>query len=261
MSLGTSRVMLIPHGGRHFSRTVLSGFVAPVLVGWPFVFLVSILVWALGSFSAAWYTALVLIGLQLIVGLVLAVVAFREQVREIRWIDLLPSVRPTVAVFQKGRGSDVVAVADLRSVGVVERFRLGRSTGSEIVFTTVEGRGITCPATNSGDRLMVPAATLGGWFADRLGPAGVEVAHETVVEQTNLTVENWYTAAQVAAVWQVPVQDVEATAGRLAVRSQMFIPRVGALHGVNRELTTMIYNPDDVHMVAAEVPTSSQRDL
>jgi hypothetical protein len=38
----------------------------------------------------------------------------------------------------------------------------------------------------------------------------------------------------------------------------MFTPRVGALHGVNRTLATMIYNPDDVYIVAADVPTASQ---
>jgi hypothetical protein len=255
MSLGTSRLVFISRAGRHLALTVFSGFVAPVLVGWPFVFLVSAPIWAVAGFSVAWHAALAMTGLLLVVGLALAVVVFREQSREIHWIEVDPAVRPTVVVFGKRRGSDVVAAAGLRSVGVVEKFRLGRGTGSEIVFTTADGRTITCPATGIGPRLMVPAVTLGGWLADRLGPAGVEVTHEAVVEQANMTIENWYTAAQVAAVWRLPVRDVGPTADRLAVRSQVFTPRVGALHGVNRKLTTTIYNPDDVHKVAADVPS------
>ena len=128
------------------------------------------------------------------------------------------------------------------------------------MFNTAEGRGITCPGTFLGPRLMVPAATVGRWFANRLGPAGVEVAHETVLDRAYPTIENWYTANQVAAVWRVPVQDVSRIADRLAVRCQMFTPRVGALHGVNLRLTTMIYNPDDVYIVAADVPAASQED-
>jgi hypothetical protein len=232
--------------------------VALALVGWPFLLLLSGLIWVFAGFSAAWHTALVLTGLLLVVGLVLAVLTFREQLNEICWIELQPPGEPTVVMFKKVRGAESIAVADLRSVSVVEKFKLGGSTGSEIVFDTAAARSITCPGTILGPRLMVPAATVGKWFADRLEPAGITVTHETVLERANPPIQNWYTAVQVAAVWQVPVQDVDRLADQLAVRSQMFTPRVGALHGVNRKLTTMIYNPDDVHIVAADVPTTSQ---
>jgi hypothetical protein len=241
MSVDASRVTYIPHLGRHLLTSFLAGLAVPVLVGGAPAFLVTALVWALGSFSAAWHTGLVLAGLGLVVGLVLAGWFLHRQLAEIRWIDL----QPARVVFRKVRGTESIAAADLRSVHVVEKVKLGRSTGCEVRFATAD-RQFTCPKTYT-DPLLVPAATLGGFFAGHLGPAGVAVTYETVVQRADLPIEEWYTRSQVAALWGVPVAGVDDLARRHEVPNRQFTPRVGAMHGVNR--TVQVFNPDDVHLI------------
>jgi len=142
-------------------------------------------------------------------------------------------------VFQKVRGTDSVAVADLRSVHVVEKVRLGRNVGCDVWFTTADRH-----FRIHGDP---PAATQRAFFTEHLGPAGVEVTSETVVRRADLLIEHWYTRSQVAAVWGVPVEDVDDLARRHEVPNREFTPRIGAMHGVNR--TVQVFNPDDVHIV------------
>jgi hypothetical protein len=247
MSVDASRVTYIPHLGRHLSTSFLAALAVPAIVGGAPAFLVTGLVWALGSFSAAWHTGLVLVGLGLVAGLVLGGWFLYQQLAEVRWFD----VQPTGVVFKRVRGAETIAAAELRSVHVVEKIKLGRSTGCEIRFTTAD-RQFTCPRTFS-NPLLVPAATLDGFLTERLGPAGVEVTHETVVERAGLLVEHWYTRSQVAALWGVRVEEVDDLARRHEVPNRSFTPRVGAMHGVNR--TVQVFNPDDVHIVASTTPS------
>ena len=254
MSLDASRVVFMPHVGRHLLALVFGGLAIPsVIGGLPLAFLLTGLVWVLCGFSAAWHTALVLAGLLLVAGLVIAVLMVHDQWQEVRWIELQPAGEPTLVVFKKVLGTDSMAVADLRLVNVVETLRLGQSTGSEILFTTAEGHTIRCPKS-LGPSLMAPAAALGGWFTDRLGPSGVEVTYETVVKRAHLTIESWYTRSQVAAIWEVPREEVDGIVDLHEVRREAITPRVGAMHGVNR--TMWLFDPDDVHTVAAQLPTA-----
>ena len=236
MSVDASRVVVIPDVGRRLRTAALAGLLVPVLVGAIPTYLLSLLVWVFGGFSAAWHTALVLTGLGLLVGLTFGGRWAYRELNAIRWIDL----RPGRVVFQKVRGTDSVAVSDLRSVHVVEKIKLGRSIGSEARFTTLDRRFESSP-------LMVPAATL----AERLGATGLEVTHETVTERAHLPIESWYTRSQVAAIWGVPVDD--DLLAQLKVPGQNYTPRIGAMHGVNH--TRRVFNPDDVHLAAAQLPT------
>lgn len=251
MSVDASRIMYIPHVGRHLLLIISFGLAVPGLAGGFPALLLIWLVLVFQGFTAAWQTALVLVCLGLAIGLVMAGSWIYKDLDEIRWIDLQPLGEPTLVVFKKIRGSDSVSVAHLRSVHIVEKFRLGRSIGCDIWFTTADGRRFRCPKSVSSP-LLVPAATLGGWFTERLGPAGVEVTSETVIERTHPPIEFWYERSQVAALWGVPIEDVDELVARLEVPRQEFTPRIGAMHGVNH--TRRVFDPDDAHIVAAQVP-------
>ncbi|GLZ00269.1 hypothetical protein [Actinoplanes sp. NBRC 103695] len=250
MTVDASRITYIRHVGRHLFRGALAGLAVPFMVAGPAAFLVTVLVWALGSFSAAWRTGLVLAALGLILGLVIVGWFVYQQLGETRWIEVWPPGAATRVGFTKVRGTDAVAVADLRSVHVVETIELGRSIGCEVWFTTSDRR-FRFPKI---EPLRVPAAKLDGWFTERLGPAGVEVTSETVINRLNMTIEHWYTRSQVAAIWGIPVQSVDRLAALLEVPNQSFTPRFGAMRGV--DLTVQAFNPDDVHLVAAKVPAA-----
>ena len=86
----------------------------------------------------------------------------------------------------------------------------------------------------------------------------MEVGHETVPERAHLPIESWYSAGRVAELWQVPVDEVAALAGRLRVRTETYSPRVGAMHDVNPDRTG--YEPDDVHEARAAVPGARASD-
>lgn len=57
-------------------------------------------------------------------------------------------------------------------------------------------------------------------------------------------------AGLVAALWGVPAEEVDGLADRLDVRCEPFAPRFGATG------TVRLCNPDDVHLVADQVPAA-----
>jgi hypothetical protein len=244
-SVRDRRLVLIRHPGRHLAAAALAGFVTPVVVGLPVLgFLVTPLVWGFFGFSAAWRTVAVLAGLLLAIGVPIMALLGRDELRTVRWIE----VQPEGVTLRRIRGIDRIAVSDLRRVVIVERIKLGRSLGGEVALETVAGPVVRCPPAPAP---RATAAELVAWFTAHLGPAGVDVGHETVAERAHLPIENWYTAAQVAGLWHVPVNEVAALAGRLRVRTETYSPRIGAMHGVNPERS--VYEPDDVHEAAAAV--------
>jgi hypothetical protein len=249
MSVEATRIMYIPSIRSHLLMIFGAGLMVPLIVAWFPAMLLLFLVWVSGSFSAAWHTALVLAGLTLLVGLVLASWFLYDQLKEIRWIDLEPPRKPTRLDFKKLRGTDSMAVTDLRSVHVKEVFKVGKSAGCTIRFTSSE-RQFSCPMSGTAP-LGMSAAKLGEWFTERLGYAGVEVTDETVIERAYLPIDHWYTRYQVAAIWGVPIDEVDDLCVRLKVVNRRYIPRIGMMHGVNHPVQA--FDPDDVYIVAPQV--------
>jgi hypothetical protein len=88
MDVDASRVTFVAHAGRHLARCVSSSLALPVLLaGAPILFILAPLVWAVFGIGAAWNTVLVLAGILLMVGVVLAGFMAHDQLREPRWIE------------------------------------------------------------------------------------------------------------------------------------------------------------------------------
>jgi len=248
MSVRDRRLVLIRQPGRHLAAASLASLVIPLVVGLPVLcFLVTPLAWGFFGFSAAWRTVAVLAGLLLAIGLPIMVLLGRAELRTVRWIE----VQPGWVILRRIRGVDRIAMSDLRRIVIVERVKLGRSLGGEVTLETAAGPVVRCPPGPEPRALVA-------WFTAHLGPAGVDVRHETVAERAHLPIESWYSAAQVAGLWQVPVDEVAALAGRLRVRTETYSPRVGAMHGVNQERT--VFDPDDVHEAVAAVAGARTED-
>lgn len=229
---------------------MLVNLAIPLVVGLPALCLVvAPLVWALFGFSAAWRTAAVLGGLLLVLGVAVMVLMSRDGLRAVRWIEVEPAESPAWVTIRRLLGTDRIPVPDLRRVVIVDGFKLGRSVGGEVVFETAAGPVLRCPP---GPQPRMTAPGLADWFTAQLQPAGVAVTYETAVVRAYLTIEAWYETAQVAALWQVPADEVAVLARRLHVREQIFTPRTNVMYGGST--SRLVYEPDTVHEVAAAVP-------
>lgn len=203
-----------------------------------------------GGAVAVWRTGLVLLGLLLLAGVVVAVVMVRGAMTDVCRVELRPGDAPTVLVVRRVWGSSTIPVADLRRVVVVERRRLDRCDGVQVVLHS-DGEVWTCPAGSGSPMERVSPLELAGWLTGRLGPAGVRVECETETVPACLTLENWWTAEKVAQVWRVPVARVAETARQQGVRSDTLLPRIGAMYQPGRSIGPL-YDPDDVCRVVAQ---------
>jgi hypothetical protein len=259
MDMDASRVTFVAHAGQHLARCVSSALALPMLLaGAPILFILAPLVWAVFGVGAAWNTVLVLAGILLMVGVVLAGFMAYDQLREPRWIECQPAGIAERLVMKRILGTETIPVSDVRLVHVQERFKLDQTTGCDVTVALADGRTFTCPRI-MGPRVMVPAAELGAWFRRRLGHTGIEVVHETAVERVRLLSNYWYGPARVAAIWNVRVGEVGTIAKRFAVDSEMRTPYVDGTY--RYDLTGPVFDPNDVHAVAADVRRAQKRGI
>lgn len=244
------RLVFLPSLTGHLLSSAAAGMVIPLVVTLPAtLFCVLPVAGVVGGGAGALRTGLVLFGLLLLAGVAVAVALVRAAGTDVRWVELRPGAAPTVLVVRRVWGRSTVRVADLRRVVVVERRKLDRRIGVQVVVHT-GGETVTCTAGQGSPTERVGVAQLAGWVSERLASAGVLVEWETVTEPALLTVENWWTAEKVAQAWRVPVARVPEIAQQQGVRSHTGLSRIGATHQPGRS-TGPRYDPDDVCRVAA----------
>lgn len=246
------RLLFLPRLAGRLLESVGAGLLVPAVVTCPLVlFVVLPVAGVIGGFAALWRTALVSLVLLLTAGVVVAAMAARAATETVRWVDLRPAHPPATFTVRRGWRSADTPLSDLRRITVLRRYRLAAFLGVRVVLHagTRTVTGDFAPGKGA------DAAALAAWLAGRLAPAGVEVASETVDEPALLPVEAWWPARKVAAMWNVPVEQVAGMAQEHDVRSRTLLPRAGALHRPGHPVPPH-YNPDDVCRVARRsVPT------
>jgi hypothetical protein len=211
----------------------------------PLTLIALLLAVALGGLSALWQTAAVLLVVFAVAGVVVAGLSARIAATEARWLDLRSDRTPATLTVQRGWRSREIPLSDLREVTVAERHKLEAFLGVRVTLhiglQTISGD--FQPAQRAVK--LVDAAGLAHWMADRLAASEVPVRHHVERVPACLTVESWWPAEKVAAIWEVPVEQVADIAEEHEVRVKDLAPRVGAMHMPGRMAT--LYNPDDVH--------------
>ncbi|GIF06985.1 hypothetical protein [Actinoplanes siamensis] len=239
------RVVLIPRFAAHLLTSAGAGLLIPAVVATPLTLVALAVAVALGGLPALWQTAVVLFVVFAVAGVVVAGISARVAATEVRWLDLRSDRTPATLTVRQGLRSREIALSDLREVTVAERHKLDAFLGVRVTLHTgLETiSGDFEPARRAVE--LVDAAGLAHWMADRLAVSEVPVRHQVVRVPARLTVESWWPAEEVAAIWEVPVEQVPDIAEEHEVRVKDLAPRVGAMHMPGRTVT--LYNPDDVH--------------
>lgn len=236
------RLVFVPSVARYLGGNAAAGLLVPAVVAAPFTLLLVLpATWGFFGAAAAWYTALVLVGVLVLLGLALSVFVVVHEFAAVRWVALCPREAPEFLVVKRIFGETRVPMADVRRVTVLHRVKMGRPNGVDVVFHTAIGE-ISCPRVDD-------TPNLAEWLRDVL--VGVEVERKRIVDRLNLTRDQWWPPTRVAAEWRVPVEAVGALTDHLDVRIHVFTPRVGAMHGNIQSVG--LYNPDDVQEITDQL--------
>ncbi|MEV8441875.1 hypothetical protein AB0425_31220 [Actinosynnema sp. NPDC051121] len=239
------RLVFLPSVARHLGGNAAVGLVTPAAIAVPFTIVLVPAAWGFFGAAAAWYTALVLVGVPALLGLALSVFVVVDEFAAVRWVALCPLETPEFLLVKRIFGETRVPMREVRRVTVLHRVKMGKPTGVDVVFHTATGE-ISCPRV--GD-----TSDLAEWLRDVL--VGIDVERTRIVDRLNLTSDQWWPYARVAAEWGVPVEAVGALVDHLGVRSHFFTPRVGAVHGNNQGVN--LYDPDDVQEITDQLAEPS----
>jgi hypothetical protein len=238
-------LVFLPSAARYLGGNAAAGLIMPAVITAPFTIVVVLGAWGFFGATAAWYTTLVLAGVLVLLGLVLSAFMVVHEFATVRWVALCPREAPEFLLVKRIFGETRVPMGEVRRVTVLHRVKMGKPTGVDVVFHTATGE-ISCPRVDD-------PANLAEWLRDVL--VGVEVERTRIVDRVNLTRDQWWPYARVAAEWGVPAEAVVALADHLGVRSHSFIPRVGAMHGINRAVH--LCDPDDVQEITDQLAEPS----
>jgi hypothetical protein len=239
------RLVFLPSVARHLGGNAAAGLVIPAVIAVPFTIVLMPATWGFFGATAAWYTALVLVGMLVLLGLALSVFMVVHEFAAVRWVALRPREAPEFLLVKRISGETRVPMREVRRVTVLHRVKMGKPIGVDVVFHTATGE-ISCPRVDD-------TSNLAEWLRDVL--VGVEVERTRIVDRVHLTRDQWWPYARVAAEWGVPVEAVGALVDHLGVRSHFFTPRVGAMHGINQGVT--LHDPDDVQEITDQLAEPS----
>ncbi|MEU7786278.1 hypothetical protein [Amycolatopsis sp. NPDC049159] len=236
-SSGAVRLVFVPRVTRLLTKTWAGSLAIPFAVAGPLLaFVVLPVVAVFFGWTTMGHTALVLGGGLAALGLVLSVAMPWSLRSDARWIELTPA-----RVLVK-RLSGATRTSALRSVAVIEHVKLAEPAGVEVEVRTAD------ETVRGAERIDVDARTLAEWLSSL---PGVEVEHRKVVDRVNPTRDRWWRRTQVAAVWEVPADDVPVIADELGVRCDAFVPRAAAMNGNTQAID--VYDPDDVQEITDQL--------
>jgi hypothetical protein len=187
-----------------------------------------------------------------VAGALCGTASVREVWAAIRWVEFPIGHGPAHIICAgglRGHRSRTIATTDLQRVVLEERLKLGQLVGRKVILHARDDRQVTC-AANSFALKTVSTDDLAEWLRERLRPLGVPLQH--VQHEAEFTCpDEWYTQGTVAALWQVPVDEVDPTARKRGIPTYTYTPRAFAMHSPQR--TVVIYHPGRVHQVANEL--------
>jgi hypothetical protein len=236
-------LVFLPSAVRYLGSSAAAGLVIPAVMSFPIM--VVLVPGALGFFgaTAAWYTALVLAVVLGLLGLALSVFMVVHEFAAVRWVALCPREAPEFLLVKRILGEARIPIGEVRRVTVLHRVKMAKPNGVDVVFHTATEE-ISCPRVRVDD-----AANLAEWLRDVL--VGVEVERTRIIDRLNLTTDQWWPDARVAAEWGVPVEAAGVLIGHFSIRNHFFTPRVGAMYGTNQGV--VLYNPDDVQEITGQL--------
>ncbi|MFI9772600.1 hypothetical protein ACIHJG_38035 [Streptomyces sp. NPDC052415] len=244
------RLVFVPSRVREFGVTLGGSVVVPLWVAAPLL-LPMLVIAVLTESGVVWAILWVTLGLTAlaVIGLALAL-TFTVAATMVRWIEFRPEGNPKQLVVVRFLRSSIVAVADLRSVVVVERLRLGQRKSLKVVLHT-RGGTVECEPGFNAPMSHVGAGALLAWLTSQLGWAGVAVEYRATVDRNFVCPDEWWTRSHLAALWHVPVGAVDELVVRHGVRCYQYTPSAMAMHSPDKSVT--VYDPDRAYEVAESI--------
>ncbi|WP_330350939.1 hypothetical protein [Streptomyces sp. NBC_00582] len=244
------RLVFVPSRVREFAVALGASVLVPLWIAAPLL-LPTLVVAALTESGLVW--AIVWVGLGLtvlaVIGLALALLLTMSTTM-VRWIEFRPQGDTEQLVIASFLRSTTVAAADLQRVVVVERLRLGQRKSLNVVLHT-RGGTVECEPGFQAPVSKVAAQALLDWLTSQLAPTQVAVEYRREVDRNFLCPDQWWTQADLAALWHVPIGAVDELAVRHGVRSYRYTPRGAATDSAGRTMT--VYDPARAHEVAEEL--------
>ncbi|MFF9839317.1 hypothetical protein [Streptomyces sp. NPDC013740] len=241
------RLVFVPRRVREVVTEIVGVVVAPPVIAVPFLIPIVGVALAIGSWVVLW-AALGLIALA--IGVLVPAVMFMTVTKTVRWIEFRRQGSTQQLVIAYFLRSSTVAVADLQRVILSERFEADQRKSLEVVLHTRGGR-VACKPGSLSPMSRVSAEALLDWLTIQLGPAGIEVEHRTKIDPRTVHPDEWYSEAGLAALWDVPADEVDSLVVRHGIRTRTFTPRAAALYSPAKTIT--VYDPAGAHDVAEEL--------
>lgn len=171
----------------------------------------------------------------------------------VRWIEFSPGEDATrLMIMRLLPPPTTIAVADLERVVALDKSTDQRKT---IVILLHMRAGVE--STHGAHSIFAPFSridiqTVLGWLSSQLAPAQVPVEYRKDADRDLLCPDEWWTDADLAKLWQVPVSDVEELTARHDIRSCRYEPRATASSSAG-DRTVTVYDPARALEVTAEV--------
>ncbi|MBB4743146.1 hypothetical protein BJY16_006605 [Actinoplanes octamycinicus] len=226
--------------GRFLGSLGCAGYLAAVLA----LFVLPAVGFIVGS-AGVWQGIRVILALAALVAALFLTAMVVSDLRAVRRVDL----RPRSLVLTRGWRQRELPLDTVSRIVVEERHKLGRQVGIAVVLSTGDG-DIRCEADEHSPLGRSSAPRLTEWLAELLDPAEVPVTMEKVLVKAYVSVESWWTTAQVADFWDVPAEDVAGLADVWQVAHQTFLPRAAVYRSDMESFRRLVYRPDDVCEVA-----------
>ncbi|NXY95174.1 hypothetical protein HYE82_12395 [Streptomyces sp. BR123] len=241
------RLVFVPRRVLELGTDVVTGVLIPPVMAVPFLIPILGVALGIGSWAILW-VALGLIALAITV--VVPAVMFMTLTEKVRWIEFRPHGSTKQLVIAYFLRSSTVAAADLKRVVLSEQFKAGQRKSLEVVLH-MRGGTVKCKPGTLGPMSRVGAEALLDWLTGQLGPAGIAVEHQTEIDRSFVCPDEWYSEARLAALWQVPANEVDELVVRHGIDTYTFTPRGAALYSPAR--TTTVYDPAGAHDVAEKL--------
>ncbi|MFD5326915.1 hypothetical protein [Streptomyces sp. NPDC127092] len=241
------RLVFVPRRVVDVGTEIVVGVVTPPVIAVPLLIPILGIALATGSWVILW-AALGLIALAMTV--LVPTVMFMKLIETVRWIEFRPHGSTKQLVIAYFLRSSTVAAADLQRVILSERFAADRRKSLEVVLHT-RGGTVECKPGTLSPMSRVSGEALLDWLTGQLSPAGIAVEHRTKTDRGFVRPDEWYSEADLAALWHVPASEVYELVVRHAIHSYTFTPRAAALYSPTTTIT--VYDPAGAHDVAEQL--------
>ncbi|MFF7295552.1 hypothetical protein [Streptomyces sp. NPDC008265] len=238
-----ARLVFVPSRVRAVGFAIGSSILVPVWIAAPLL-LAFLFVILLTDSPAAWALLWIVVGLTVlaVAGLILGTAWLATAA--VRWVEFRPREDPTQVAVAGFLRSERIPVADLERIVVVERFRLGERKSITVVLDRGRGWTTECEPVYPAPVSRVDTRVLLEWLNGRVGAGRTSVEYRKETDQNFSCPADWWTQADLAALWRVPAGAVDELAERHGVRVYRYTPR-----GAMTE-TVSVYHPGRAYEVA-----------